>query len=247
LTTRIDEARRVVAAERSTVSDEHDAFEAFDRRVADLSTVTVATEPPVMTDTHPSDSSLERVRSAYAETVMSVPHYEAEYGDSVPESLAVEFGEDLAAAVVGGTALTPECRDAVRAAAAAARQERSDFLDVLDREAESLATAADAVADVRTTVEGLDDRPLPTRGFDDLRDCWSRLTDLEARTDAIGMRRQETIRGHRGDLPGVPTDLTEYLYADLSVSYPVLATVADLGSDLARARRRVERALASTP
>lgn len=49
------------------------------------------------------------------------------------------------------------------------------------------------------------------------------------------------------DGAGVPTDLCEYLYHDLSASYPVLASLADLGSRLERTRRRVERGLATTP
>jgi hypothetical protein len=246
VTTRIDAARTVVAEERACVRAEYEAFDAFDRRIADLPTVAAATGPPLVTDPRPADPSLARIRTAYEETVMGVPHYEAEYGDTVAESLAVEFGDELAAALVGGTALTPEFLDAVRAAAAAARREREAFLETLDREDESLAAAADAVADVRGTLDALDDGHHDTREFDDLRDLWARLSDLEARADGIGMRRQETIRSQRGNLPGVPADLTEYLYADLAVSYPVLATVADLGDDVDRVRRRVERALAST-
>ncbi|AZH25605.1 DUF7260 family protein [Haloplanus aerogenes] len=246
MTARIDDALGAVAEERVSVQAEYDALETFDRRVAELSTVTVSPGSPLVADPQPSGQSLERARTAYAETMMSVPHYEAEYGDTVAESLAAEFGDDLAAALLGGTALTPELRDAVRAAATAARHEREEFLDVLDREADSLATAEDDVATLRADLDALDDRPLSGRSFDDLHDLWSTFREFQSRVDGIALHRQETIRGHRSDLPGVPTDLCEYLYADLSVSYPVLATLADLGDDLERARGRVARALAST-
>jgi len=243
----IDAALDAVADERETISDEHEALTAFDRRVAELSTVTVSTGPPLLADPQPSGQSLTRLRTAYTETVMNTPHYEKEYGDTVAESLAAEFGDDLAAALLGGTALTPELRGAVRAATDAARHERAEFLDVLDREADSLAAAGDGIDTLAAELESLDDRPLSTRTFDDLHDLWSTLRDIEARVDAISLRRQETIRGHRNDLPGVPTDLCEYLYHDLSASYPVLASLADFGARLERARRRVERALATTP
>jgi len=246
MTRRIDEARAAVAAERTCVTAERDAFEAFDRRVAELATVAASTTPPLLSDPQRSGQSLERVRTAYEETVMSVPHYEAEYGDTVAESLAVEFGEDLAAALVGGTALTPDFRDAVRAAASAARREREEFLTVLDREDTSLARAAADFSEALSDLEALDDRPLSDRSFDDLRTLWESVRDVEARIEGIGMRRQETIRGYRKELPGVPTDLVEYLYADLSATYPVLAAVADLGAETSRARSRVERRLAST-
>jgi hypothetical protein len=246
MTARIDAALDAVAEERATIRDEYEALEAFDGRVAELPTVTVSTGPPLVTDPQPSGQSLDRVRTAYAETVMATPHYETEYGDTVAESLAAEFGDDLAAALLGGKALTPELRDAVRAAADAARREREEFLDVLDREADSLSTAADDVAAVEEAFESIDDRPLPARSFDDLHDRWSTIRELQARIEGISLRRQETIRGHRTNLPGVPTDLSEYLYHDLSSSYPALASVADLGERLDHARGRVEHALASS-
>ena len=225
MTARVDAALDAVAEERATVRDEYQALGAFDGRVAGIRTVTVPTGPPLVADPQPSGQSLERVRTAYAETVMSAPHYEAEYGDTVAESLAAEFGDGLAAALLGGTALTPELRDAVRGATDAARREREEFFDVL---------------------EPLESEPVPARRFDDLHDRWSTIRELQGRVDAVGLRRQETIRGHRTHLPGVPTDLCEYLYYDLEASYPVLADVADLGERLNRARDRVERALAST-
>mgnify|MGYP000716515380 FL=1 len=246
MTGRIDAALDAVASERASVRTEYEAFATFDSRVAELSTVTVPSGPPLVADPRPSGQSLERVRTAYAETVMSVPHYEAEYGDTVAESLAAEFGDDLAAALLTGTALTPELRDAVRAAVSAARREREAFLDVLGRETDSLATMADDIDALRADLDALDDRPLSARNFDELHDVWSTVRELEARLDGIGLRRQETIRSHRSDLPGVPTDLCEYLYDDLSSSYPVLATLADLGDELNGARRRVECALVST-
>jgi len=246
MTDHVNRARTAVAEERTSVAAERDAFEAFDRRVAEISAVATSSSPPLLTDPRPSGASLERVRTAYAETVMSVPHYEIEYGDTVAESLAAEFGDDLAAALVGGSALTPEFQDAVRAAAEAAEDEREAFLDVLDREDASLARAADDLSAARADLVALDDRPLSERSFDDLFDLWASVREVEARIDAVGMRRQETIRGRRVELPGVPTDLAEYLYADCPANYPVLAAVADVGREARRARRRVERRLATT-
>ncbi|MFB6255800.1 MAG: hypothetical protein ABEH58_03575 [Haloplanus sp.] len=246
MTSRIDAALDAVADERATLRTERDALAAFDGRVAELSTVTVSAGPPLVVDPQPSGQSLSRLRAAYAETVMGTPHYEAEYGDTVAESLAAEFGDDLAAAIIGGTALTPELRNAVRAATDAAQHEREEFLDVLDREADSLATAADDIEALSTELDALKDRPPSVRNFDDLHDTWTALREFEARIDGIGIRRQETLRSHRNDLPGVPADLCEYLYHDLSASYPVLASLADFGTRLERARQRVERALATT-
>ncbi|MFB6108904.1 MAG: hypothetical protein ABEJ82_08715 [Haloplanus sp.] len=241
---RLTAARRAVASERRRVVAEREAFAEFEARVADLSVVAMSTTAPVVNDHREDGPSLQRVRSVYESTVMGVPHYDAEYGDDVADSLAAEFGTDLAAAVVGSTTLTPELREAV-VSAAAARQEREAFVDVLDREDESLAAAVDAVETLRADFQTLDDRPLDDRDFDALRDVRSELSAFEARIDGISMRRQEVIDGHRSDLPGIHADLTEYLYDDLDVSYPVLATLADFGRLVEGMRRRVDRALAS--
>jgi hypothetical protein len=250
MTAPIAAARDAVATERSLVEAERDAFEAFDRRVADVGTVAASTSATpastLLTDRRQSDRSLARVRAAYEETVMSVPHHDSEYGDTLAESLAADFGEQLAVALVEGSTLPTEVRDAVRAAASAARRERREFLDVLDREDASLTRTAEDLAAVRTDLRALDDRPLSTRSFDDLRRLWNRVQALDARTDGIAMQRQETLRSHRGELPGVPADLQEYLYADLSPTYPALAAIAATAADLRRARRRVERRLATT-
>jgi hypothetical protein len=243
----LEAARTTVSDERALVEAEADAFEALDRRLADLSTVTVERSPPLTTTPRQSDRSLERARTAYEETVMSVPHYDRDYGDTLAESLAAEFGDDIAAALVDGPALTPELGDVLRAAVAASRRERTQFLDVLAHEAESLGRIANDLASIRADLERLDDRPLSERGFDDLRTLWDRVGDLEARLDGVAMRRQETLDGHRGGLPGVPRNLQDYLYVDLSVTYPGLVAIAELGSTHRRARRRVERALVTTP
>lgn len=240
---RLSAARRAVASERRRVVAERDAFEAFENRVADLSVVTLSTTAPVLNDHRGDGPSLKRVRSAYEETVMSVPHYDAEYDDDVAESLASEFGAGIASAIVESRELTPELREAVVSATAAAHGEREAFVDVLEREEQSLADATRTVEALREDLQSLDHRPLSERDFDDLQSLRSSLSGLEARIDGISMRRQEVINGHRSDLPGIPTDLTEYLYADLDAAYPVLATLADLGRVIETARRRVDRAL----
>ncbi|WP_248896611.1 DUF7260 family protein [Haloplanus halobius] len=242
----IDAARAAVDEERACVRAERDAFAAFNRRVADLPTASVSASPPAVPGFDRPDRTTDAVRTAYVETVMDVAHYGAEYGDTVPESLAVEFGDTLAAAIVSDAVLTPEIRGAVRSAATAARDEREAFLDVLDHERSALARAADDIDDLCATLRSLDVDSHTRYGFDTLRDRWSTLDDLEARVADLGARRQETIRGYRGDLPGVPTDLTEYLYADLSVSYPVLDAVGALGTRIDTVRGRIERVLTAT-
>jgi hypothetical protein len=248
MTERIEAARRAVDAESADIEAERDAFAAFESRVADLPTVAAATVPStsLATGRRPELEPFERVRTAYAETVMAVPHYEGTYGDTAAESIAAELGPDVATALRARRVLTADLKDAVLSASAASRREREAFLDVLERESASLVAAADALATLRADVDAVERSVPGTSGFNYLRHLRSRTTTIEERLERVAARRQETIDDHRRDLDSVPEDLPEYLYADLSSPYPVLATVAGLRGRLDAARRRVERAIAST-
>jgi len=247
MTDRIATAREALADERRTIEAEREAFSAFARRVDELETVSAPPSPGVGWPSGSSGSSgtaSRRVRRVYAETVMAVDHYEREYGDTVAESVTAELGPEIAAALRDGSALTPPLRDAVLTAAANACQDRTAFLDLLDREEASLADAADAVADVRADLDTIDP---DGAGFNYLRLLRTRTADVASRTERIATRRQAVVDDHRRDLSGMPEDLPEYLYADLQSPYPVLAAVADLRGRIDDVRRRVDRAIAAAP
>lgn len=245
---RLSSARRAVERERRACAAEREAFRAFRRRVAELTPARVpVTRRAPLADPTADDTSLDGVREAYEDTVMAVPHYDREYGDGYAESLAAELGEDVAAAVFGSRTLTPELHDALLAAAESAVADRAEFLDLLDREIESLAVADAALDELRDDLVALDSTPLPERGFDELLELRTALDHAESRLDRVAARRQETLSAHRRTLPTIEADVTDYLYGRLDASYPVLATVAEFGDAVETATRRVDRAIASTP
>ncbi|MFB6122994.1 MAG: hypothetical protein ABEJ78_06010 [Haloferacaceae archaeon] len=248
MTDRLSSARRVVERERRTCADEREAFRAFRRRVGELTPASIPATPRAsISDSPDAGTSLDRVREAYEDTVMAVPHYEREYGDGYAESLAAEFGGDVAAAVFGSRTLTPELRDALTAAARSAQAEREEFLDLLDREAESVAVADAELDELFDDLRALDSTPLPERGFDELVELRTALEHAESRLDHVAARRQEALSDHRRALPTLDVDVTDYLYGDFDSIYPVLATVAEFGDLVGTATRRVDRAIASTP
>jgi len=160
---------------------------------------------------------MQRVRAAYRETVMSVPHYGEVYGEPLATNVAAEFGRDLAAGVRadGPMPLTQPCKNALRAAAAQAARERRTFLDVLDREAESVTSAS---AELTEILDNLDTTAVPE---------WHREAFAD-RLDRIAHDRQELIRAPRP----LPSDdghsLCDYLYRDEPWTYPVLTAVTRL-------------------
>ncbi|WP_456264523.1 DUF7260 family protein, partial [Aeromonas schubertii] len=68
---------------------------------------------PQTIDSHSSQSrplptdGLNDVQQAYRETVMSIAHYDEEYDEPLAQNLAFEVGEELAAAIMTHSQLTP--------------------------------------------------------------------------------------------------------------------------------------------
>jgi hypothetical protein len=253
LTAPVDEAQRAVNRERRRCVDEREAFRSFRSAVSDVQPTAVpgGQTGPLATQrlgaTRTRASELESVRQTYERTVMDVPHYEAEYDDGYVESLSAEFGEDIAAAVTSATAFTPELRRAVVGGARAAMEERVEFIALLDEESSSLEAVEVGIQDVVDEIDRLDDRPLPSRSFDELVSLRTAVADLRPRLDDLATARQRTLASHRRELSGRVPDVTAYLYADCPRQYPALGALADARAVLERALRRVDRLLAATP
>ena len=189
----------------------------------------------------PSAATAERVAAAYRETVMSVPHYDDDYGDSYADSLAAEFGESIAVALDGG--FTDPTKRGVLSAARQAKTERVKLVSALDAERESLADIRAFVAETLDELEEYRDDTLARRSFGDLDARRTRLDVLATRCDEAAADRQADIRENHAAL-GLPArfpDLQTYLYQPLDERHPALATLAELGELVASVRERIER------
>lgn len=236
------DARRAVRRERRRTVDEREAFEAFARRMADADTVAPTAAENGGTLVGTATAGTPAVRRAYRETVMSVPHYEAEDDEAVVESLAGEFGPELAAGLRGGP-LTERQQSAAVAAARQAYADRDAFVDRLDTEAVSLADAAERLRTVRGELAG-HRRDFAGESYGALEALHRRLGVLAETCDGVAADRQAHLREHRDDLglPAGAPDLPSYLYVELEPDYPVLAAVAATADRLTAARGDVERA-----
>lgn len=250
-------AEEVLAEERSRTVAERDAFVRFARRVAQLDETTATTsqsrsgpgpgpgpEGGILSQSSTTDDRLERVRDAYRETVMGVSHYEEEYGDTLPESMAAEFCDEVATAVRDGTRFTPQLKGTLLQGSEQSHTERKAFLRALDCERDALDSAKAELADVRDALERLDARPLPEKSLTDLGVDWDRLTDLEGRCQRVVEERQERIHTGYPNLPSQARGVGfhEYLYGSFVATHPVLAEGAEVLADIRTARRRILRA-----
>lgn len=237
------DAEEILVIERRRVIDEREAFFAFRRRIQEAPTAaqTALTSPP-LPQRGVTAASTERVREAYVRTVMSLPHYEEAYGDGLRESLAGEFGVEVAAAICDDRSLSPALQTVLIGGAESAANDRAAFLELLDAETTSLGALADGIDSVLDQLEALDDRPLTERSHRDLGDLYDAVRELEVELDRLAERRQATVAAHRRTVGG-RLPVLEYLYCDLDVDFPGLTAVARAGAILRTARRRVERHL----
>ena len=250
---RLRRAREVVRVERRRTADEQAAFAAFRSRLDAITATSVAgtTNRPIDTrslighDTPRMGTKLRAVREAYQSTVMSVPHYDEEYNDTYPSSLAAEFGPELAAALTRESALHEHVRQSVLEQTTTAIETRDEFETVLEREHTSLRTATEAIHTVYDSVESLAETAVEQLDFGALDAHRARLEVLERQCDAVATTRQQeraaTERSMHFD--GETEDVQTYLYQDLPVTYPVLATVAGVGRRIDAVRRDVEHAI----
>lgn len=244
-TDRLDAARATLRTERRRVVDEREAFEAFRRRLTDIdpTDAPVAGDRPLLVDA-PAATGADAVRDAYRATVMSVPHYDEEYGEGYHDSLEIEFGPAVAAGLDDG--LDPATKRAALTATRAGYEERDRFVEALDAEADSLADCHDVVSSVLAELRELNAETCDC-DYGVLEAVRGRLVVLERRCDEAVADRQAHLRENHDRL-GFPDDfpdLQRYLYSDLDVDYPALATLAELAALVREARVRAERRLAT--
>lgn len=255
VTQQIETAEAALDDERECLEDERAAFAQFRKRIASMdahapaptattrvkrakNVIVGASEAPTST------AQIEHVRSAYRETVMSVPHYEEDYDQSLHEDIAEEFSPELADALATADSLTPPIQDTLLTGSDRATNGRTTLLNALDREADTLQHVRDTLNKMNTTLNEMNQRPLGAWSSTELRSTDERLADFEAQCDDLAADRQAELHSQR--IPGPhhsDEDLNEYLYKSLPVTYPVLADLADFTSLLRTARQHLERAL----
>jgi hypothetical protein len=241
--TRIQDGLSIVTEERKRTAAEQTAFENFSARVAaiDVTEVESATESTSVGLVAPrtkTTATLEEVRVAYCDTVMSVPHYEEEYNEPLTEHMAAEFGTDLAAIVSNNDVLTPPLQQALIQASQVARRDRASFQRTLASERDALTDARWQLRDIFETAETITTAPLDQRPFDGLVGAESRLNDLKNDCEEILQDRQQQLN-EETSRDGV--SLQEYLYTPHCWTYPVLSDALDCLSHLQEVEHRIAR------
>ncbi|WP_080505124.1 DUF7260 family protein [Halorubrum aethiopicum] len=249
--------------ERRRTADEREAFEVFRSRVrripaeatprtgtgpaAGAGTASTAVSAPsrIRGATGSTGPGLVAVRNAYAETVMSVPHYEEEYNDTYERSLAEEFGPELAVALTREPTLRERSRSSLLAGTTEAIDRREELVEIVESESSSVSRALEDLSPIAEEVGRFSRREFDAERFGALDAYRARLNVLAEKCDEVAARRQgEPLGGERRfNVGDAGTDVRTYLYRDLPVTYPVLAAVAEVGERIESVRTDVERAM----
>lgn len=241
-------AREECENERARTRAERVAFAEFADRVRELEPTLASVGDGYPGETlvraNAADNRLRRVQDAYRETVMAVPHYDAEFGEPLELNMTAELGSSVAPAVLDGQGFTPQLQQALVTKSEGACRQRLSLEDRIDDEAATLATAEDAFESVRADLERLNETPLSERSFEDLERTYRRLAALEAECHDVVDPRQADVRAEMQDVDDEgPANFYHYLYDPLDVDYPVLAAGASLLEAVETAKRNVRLAL----
>ena len=193
-----------------------------------------------------SNRRIHEITATFRDTIMSVPHYDEEYGESLAEHMAIEFGEDLTIAVVETRQFTPQVKQGLYRAAVAARDRRLELLSVLEAESSALQTFERELTDLTTRVEALTEPLRSDQTYDELCETYRELNECTRACEALLHTRQtQRTDGHAANLPYAIDDLQEYLYERFEVTYPVLSDGLQLYRRITTARGRLEDELLS--
>lgn len=214
----IVDAQSLLRQEYEEIDAERQAFQRLKERIATIGTVS---SPPSETTRqttacHSNSIQVERLRSAYRETVMAVPHYEDTYGESLETHLAAEFSPELATGFQPeGALFTDMYKTHLTGAISQAIIQREEFCEGLETEQDSLRNSQDKLTDLLDPLDGI---RIP---------AWY-TTKFEKTLSELAETRQETVQVSNQYRHLDNHDLWAYLYDDQEWTYPVLTAIARL-------------------
>lgn len=175
---------------------------------------------------------------------MAVPHFAAEYGESMAVHMAAEFTPDVATAVVEGDQLSRPLKQALVTQAVAASRDRDALLEQLATEADALDTARRHLTRVETRLARIPAAQLASAPFGNLIAFDEHLAAAIAQCERRLAERQHDIHAANRHVsrPEGPL-LQEYLYQPLDVTFPVLAATLACLRECQTRRQAILRAL----
>lgn len=243
----LDSALATIDHERDCIEIERDAFREFANEIQELSLSaqqTQGTQTARVTDTGTNRAVLAAVRESYRETVMSIPDYEKQYGETLKENLTAEFSEDIATMVVDGHQLTQPIQQLLVQQARQSAKERVVLLDALDTEEQSVRDAQLRLSDADSLLERTGESKFYRMEFAKLVSIDENIQQLRQECTQLLVDRQNEIHRHNRQFPkGNGPAIQSYLYSEHDATFPVLSATLDRIQDLQKRRRELMRVI----
>jgi hypothetical protein len=244
----VRDALSQVEDEKVAVEAERDAFQTFAESVQMMdanSRQSLHAPATTLVSSTPDHEQLQQIQDRYRETIIAVPNYEEEYGETLRENMATEFSDELATAVLDGQQFTPRIKSLLVNQAEAAAKQREALLEAIDDEHESLTDARRRLELPELPCEGQTELELSNEPFENLIEYDRRSRQHEKRYAKLLADRQRHLHkktrwGRESDAPF----LQEYLYRDFDIQFPVLHAGIEQIKRLRNQRRIVDRLIA---
>jgi hypothetical protein len=181
-----------------------------------------------MSNTGSAGCQLEDVRKQYRDSVMPVPNYNREYGESFEEHFASEFGPEVASVVLDGNQLIGPVKQLLVAQARESAQHRQDLVEGLELEERSMRRSKTTLEHVDTFLAENGPTSLEKASVPDLVAIDEEILDWRSRAESLLQTRQQEIQtvNRRTGSPS-KTLIQEYLYAAADLPFPVLRSGLD--------------------
>jgi len=241
--TEIPAAIKTLSTEYNQINLEIDAFQEFESRVSRINPDpgTTSSISGLGYQQEVTEDRCMKVRTAYKETVMSVPHYDEEYNDTYPLSIKEEFGSDVAVALTKSMNFTSITKSALLDSVKDAINEREKLRDVVETEKKSLTTSHNSLSDIAKDADDISKVKLNNLEFGALDAYRNQITVLFENLNHIATKRQNVIHNIRNKMRSSALDanIYGYFYQNLSIRHPVLAVIGDIGKILNKLKETI--------
>lgn len=185
----------------------------------------------------PSRPTVELVER-YRETVMATSDREVVTDDALERSLEREISAGIADALLSPAPFSSRLKRKLLVQTSTAIDQRTLFHEDLEREADSLETAAAGLRDVTAEAVELPACTVQDTSLEVLLEAWEAYDELEQRCERLLAQRQRQLAhpSRRVSVYGDEHALCRYLYEELETTYPVLSAVASVCERIDAAR-----------
>jgi hypothetical protein len=200
---------------------------------------TIQLSPHNIQDAPGPTDALRTARTAYRDSIMSVPHYDSEYGESFKRNLTAEFNQTIAICLVTGTKFTKPIQNALIRAVKQRRYSRERFDTELQKERRLLQRVIDSLSNIESRTHQIGIQSNGAANSEQSYSLRDELNQLEVRCGSLTEARQMTIHNRRNmEWAGVGSgSLVMYLYDDLPTRTPALSAIASCLKPIHRYQR----------